>query len=78
MADSLDEKSTLPDLKFYILNDANFRTPYSMAKESSEKNNLENVKFSNQEACSFLSEHSETGMRAMAADVDPFGSPKIL
>ena len=57
-----------------ILNDAN-PNAIQMAKESSEKNNLENVKFSNQEACSFLSEHSETGMRAMAADVDPFGSP---
>ena len=57
-----------------VLNDAN-PNAIQMAKESSEKNNLENVKFSNQEACSFLSEHSETGMRAMAADVDPFGSP---
>ena len=57
-----------------ILNDAN-PNAIQMAKESSEKNNLENTKFSNQEACRFLAEHSETGMRAMATDVDPFGSP---
>ena len=57
-----------------VLNDAN-PIAIQMAKESSRKNNLEKTKFSNHDACSFLASHSETGMRAMATDVDPFGSP---
>lgn len=57
-----------------ILNDSN---PYAteLARESASLNGLEHVRFSNMEACRFLSEHSVRGERGSVVDVDPFGSP---
>jgi len=56
------------------INDLN-PTALKLAKNSSILNNLENIEFSEKEACVFLNEHSRKGNRGSLVDIDPFGSP---
>lgn len=46
-----------------------------IARECAALNDVYNVKFSVQEACRFLMEHSGRGARGDVVDIDPFGSP---
>jgi len=57
-----------------IINDLN-PTALKIAKYSADQNNLENVEFSENEVCRFLSSHSKKGERGSIVDIDPFGSP---
>ena len=57
-----------------VINDLN-PTALKIAKESAILNNLENIEFSEKEACVFLNEHSRKGNRGSLVDIDPFGSP---
>ena len=61
-----------PDCVF--INDVNVHG-IDLARQGSALNNLSNVKFSQYEACRFLSNHSGRGERGAMVDVDPFGSP---
>lgn len=56
------------------INDLN-PTALELAKDSSILNNLNNIEFSEKEACVFLNEHSRKGNRGSVVDIDPFGSP---
>ena len=56
------------------INDLN-PTALELAKDSSKLNNLNNIEFSEKEACVFLNEHSRKGNRGSVVDIDPFGSP---
>ena len=56
------------------INDLN-PTALELAKDSSILNNLNNIEFSEKEACVFLNEHSRKGNRGSIVDIDPFGSP---
>ena len=56
------------------INDLN-PTALELAKDSSTLNNLNNIEFSEKEACVFLNEHSRKGNRGSIVDIDPFGSP---
>ena len=56
------------------INDLN-PTALELAKNSSILNNLNNIEFSEKEACVFLNEHSRKGNRGSIVDIDPFGSP---
>ena len=57
-----------------IINDLN-PTALKLAKNSAILNNLDNVEFTEKEACMFLNEHSRKGNRGSLVDIDPFGSP---
>ena len=57
-----------------FINDLN-PTALKMAKNSAILNNLENIEFSEKEACVFLNEHTRKGNRGSLVDIDPFGSP---
>ena len=57
-----------------IINDLN-PTALKMAKYSANLNNLENIEFSENEVCRFLSNYSKKGKRGSIVDLDPFGSP---
>lgn len=57
-----------------IINDLNPKA-LSLAEESSKLNKLENVEFSENEVCRFLSFFSKKGKRGTVVDIDPFGSP---
>ena len=46
-----------------------------LARDSARINHIANIEFSENEACRFLSSHSEGGKRGAIVDVDPFGSP---
>ena len=56
------------------INDLN-PTALELAKDSSMLNNLNDIEFSEKEACVFLNEHSRKGNRGSIVDIDPFGSP---
>jgi len=63
------------ELDEVYINDAN-PIAIDMAKESSKLNGVEKqCKFSVNEACKFLIEHSSTGSRLGIVDLDPFGTP---
>lgn len=57
-----------------IINDLN-PSALKIAKFSCDLNNLDNVEFSENEICRFLSLHSKKGKRGSIVDIDPFGSP---
>ncbi len=57
-----------------IINDLN-PTALKLAKNSAILNNLDNVEFTEKEACVFLNGHSRKGNRGSLVDIDPFGSP---
>lgn len=57
-----------------VINDLN-PTALKMAEYSSRLNNLENVEFSENEVCRFLSNYSQKGKRGSIVDIDPFGTP---
>ena len=57
-----------------VINDLN-PTALKMAEYSSRLNNLENVEFSENEVCRFLSNYSQKGKRGSIIDIDPFGTP---
>ena len=59
---------------YAILNDLN-PAALSLAECSATLNKLDNVMFSKEEACRFLSAHSARGKRGGIVDIDPFGSP---
>ncbi len=57
-----------------VINDLN-PTALKMAKHSAGSNGIQNVEFSENEVCRFLSRYSEKGKRGTIVDIDPFGSP---
>jgi len=57
-----------------VLNDLNPKA-LELAAESARENDLNNVEFSEDEACRFLSNYSKKGTRGTIIDIDPFGSP---
>ncbi len=57
-----------------VLNDLN-HSALELAKYSRQLNKLENVDFSENDICRFLSDYSAKGKRASIVDIDPFGSP---
>ena len=57
-----------------ILNDLNPKA-LELAAESSKENKLNNLEFSEEEVCRFLSKYSKKGNRGTIIDIDPFGSP---
>ena len=57
-----------------LINDLN-PSALKMAEHSANLNELKNIKFSEKEACRFLSEHAKKGERGSIIDIDPFGSP---
>lgn len=57
-----------------IINDLN-PSALKIAKISCDLNNLDNVEFSENEICRFLSLHSKKDKRGSIVDIDPFGSP---
>ncbi len=62
------------DVQSVIVNDLN-PSALEMARHSAKLNGMENVKFSGDEACRFLSSCSRSGSRGAIVDIDPFGSP---
>jgi len=63
------------DLDTIYINDAN-PIAIDMARESSKLNDVEKkCKFSLNEGCKFLIEHSSKGSRLGIVDLDPFGTP---
>jgi len=60
-----------------IINDLN-PTALKMAEYSAKLNNLDNVEFSEKEACRFFSDYSKKGKRRSIVDIDPFGSPAVF
>ncbi len=62
------------DFETVYVNDANPEA-VSLAREGAAVNGLDNVSFSEKEACRFLSDHSTRGERGAVVDTDPFGSP---
>ena len=57
-----------------VINDLN-PTALEMAKHSASLNGIQDVEFSEEEACRFLSKYSKKGKRGSIVDIDPFGSP---
>ena len=62
------------DIENLVINDLN-PTALKMAEYSSRLNNLENIEFSENEVCRFLSNYSQKGKRGSIVDIDPFGTP---
>lgn len=62
------------DFEMVYINDANPEA-VSLARDGAAINGLDNVSFSEKEACRFLSDHSTRGGRGAVVDMDPFGSP---
>ena len=62
------------NIESVVINDLN-PTALKMAKHSSNLNQLDNIEFSENEVCRFLSEYSKKGKRGSIVDIDPFGSP---
>lgn len=61
------------DFETVYINDANPEA-VSLARDGANINGLDNVSFSEREACRFLGDHSVRGERGAVVDVDPFGS----
>ncbi|WP_316504427.1 tRNA (guanine-N1)-methyltransferase [Nitrosopumilus sp.] len=57
-----------------VVNDLN-PTALKMAEYSANLNHLDNIKFSENDVCRFLSNYSKKGKRGSIVDLDPFGSP---
>ena len=57
-----------------VINDLN-PTALKMAAHSANLNRLDNIEFSENEVCRFLSNYSQKGKRGSIVDLDPFGSP---
>ena len=62
------------NIESVVINDLN-PTALKMARYSSNLNHLNNIEFSENEVCRFLSEYSKKGKRGSIVDIDPFGSP---
>lgn len=57
-----------------VINDLN-PGALRLARRSAAANGLHNAKFAEKEACRLCADHARTGGRALAVDIDPFGSP---
>lgn len=62
------------DFDRVVLNDIN-DAAIAIAMETARRNSLDNVEFSKEEVCRFLTRYSRRGERAAVVDLDPFGSP---
>ena len=62
------------NIESVVINDLN-PTALKMARYSSNLNHLDNIEFSENEVCRFLSEYSKKEKRGSIVDIDPFGSP---
>ena len=62
------------EIEKVVVNDLNPEA-LILAKKSAQLNELNNVEFSENEICRFLSTYSKKGERGTIVDIDPFGSP---
>lgn len=62
------------EIENLVINDLN-PTALEMAEYSAGLNKLNNVEFSENEVCRFMSNYSKKGKRGSIVDIDPFGSP---
>jgi len=64
----------IKEMETVVLNDLNPKA-LELAVESAKENELNNLRFSEDEVCRFLSNYSKKGNRGTIIDIDPFGSP---
>jgi len=64
----------IKEIEKVVLNDLNPKA-LELAVESAKENELNNLEFSEDEVCKFLSNYSKKGNRGTIIDIDPFGSP---
>ena len=65
------------EMERVVINDLN-PTALKIAEFSAKLNHLENVEFSENEVCRFLSNYSKKEKRGSIVDLDPFGSPSAF
>ena len=73
-ARGLRVSNEIKNVEKVVINDLN-PNALEIAEKSAKLNEINNMDFSENEICRFLSEYSKKGNRGTVVDIDPFGSP---